>query len=289
MCRDRIQALPCWEQVLSIEPLNGGITNRNFLVREPSRQRVVRMLSDGSCLGIDRRNERACQSAACQAGVSPALVHADAEILVTEFVVGEVLQSDALHRGTSRQRMADLLQQLHASGRVIAGQLLYFCPFQTIRMYVDTARQLGAVLPSDIDTLVQNVQQLADRMQPFQPTLCHNDLLPANVVDDGKRLWLIDWEYAGIGNPLFDVAGVAANFQLTREETEDLLRCYLGRSPGTAGQDVRILLAASLLREALWAVIQTRASSLEFDFAGYAAKHLDAFRETVSEFAETSP
>jgi thiamine kinase-like enzyme len=246
------------------------------------------MLSDGSCLGIDRRNERACQSAACQAGVSPALVHADEEILVTEFVVGEVLQSDALQRGTSRQRMAELLQQLHASGRVIAGQMLYFCPFQTIRMYADTARQLGAVLPSDIDTLVQNVQCLADRMQPFQPTLCHNDLLPANVVDDGDRLWLIDWEYAGIGNPLFDVAGVAANFQLTHEETEDLLRCYLGRSPDTAGQDVRILLAASLLREALWAVIQTRASSLEFDFAGYAAKHLDAFRDTFREFADIS-
>ena len=150
----------------------------------------------------------------------------------------------------------------------------------------DPARQLGAVLPSDIDTLVQNVQCLADRMQPFQPTLCHNDLLPANVVDDGDRLWLIDWEYAGIGNPLFDLAGVAANFQLTDEESEDLLQCYLGGSSDTAAEDTKRLGAASLLREALWAVIQTRASTLEFDFSGYATKHLDAFRDRFTAWAD---
>jgi len=272
--------------VISIEPLSGGITNRNFLVREPERQRVVRMLSDGVCLGIDRRNERACQSAAWRAGVSPALVHADAEFLVTEFVVGATLGSDALRAGVMRQRMAELLQRLHAAGRSIADQMLYFCPFQTIRMYVQTARQLGAELPADIDTLVHNVQQLADRMQTFQPTLCHNDLLPANVVDDGDRLWLIDWEYAGIGNPLFDLAGVAANFQLTDEESEDLLQCYLGGSSDTAAEDTKRLGAASLLREALWAVIQTRASTLDFDFSGYATKHLDAFRDRFTAWAD---
>ncbi len=286
MCQDRIRALPCWEHVISIEPLSGGITNRNFLVREPSRQRVVRMLSDGVCLGIDRRNERACQVAAWGVGVSPALVYADTEFLVTEFVVGETLQSDALRCSTTRQRMAELLKRLHASGRSIAGQMLYFCPFHTIRMYVQTARQLGAELPGDIDTLVHNVQQLADRMQTFQPTLCHNDLLPANVVDDGDRLWLIDWEYAGIGNPLFDLASVAANFQLTDEESQDLLQCYLGCSSDTAARDAKRLGVASLLREALWAVIQTRASSLDFDFSGYAAKHLDAFRDTFAALAD---
>jgi len=287
MCGDRIRDLPCWEHVISIEPLAGGITNRNFLVSEPSRKCVVRMLSDGARLGIDRRNERVCQQAGMQAGVSPDLVYADTTFLVTEFITGNTLTTADLQSQIMQQRLADLLTTVHETCPALDQQMLYFCPFQTVRMYLRTARELQAELPVDIDELVGSVQQLADRMQPFQPTLCHNDLLPANLIDDGQRLWLIDWEYAGIGNPLFDLAGVAANFQLTPEQTEDMLACYLGDTLTAAALwDVRALCAASLLREALWAVIQTRSSDLDFDFGQYATEHLDAYRGAVDRLSD---
>ena len=281
---DRVTALSCWSGAVTCEALAGGLTNRNYLVRDGDEQFVARLCDDRQFLGIDRRNERLCQTAACEAGVAPEVTHFEQGILVSRFLNARTLADDDLQDPALIQRLAQIIQQIHNASDHLTGELLFFCPFQTVRTYTQTAREHGAVLPSDIDQLVEDSRHLSHRMSPFRPTLCHNDLLAANIMDDGDRLWLVDWEYAGIGNPLFDLAGVSANAGLSDQLEVQLIEAYAGPASDAVLNDamlheVRILKTASLLREALWAVIQTVMSDFDFDYAEYATENFTKYRQ----------
>jgi thiamine kinase-like enzyme len=120
---------------------------------------------------------------------------------------------------------------------------------------------------------------LSRTIAPFQPVLCHNDLLAANLIDDGDRVWLVDWEYAGMGHPLFDLAGVSANCAFPEPLELALLMEYRGLVDPRDVRELRVLKAMSLLREALWSVIQTVASDIDFDYHAYADDNFTAYRE----------
>ena len=107
--------------------------------------------------------------------------------------------------------------------------------------------------------------------------LCHNDLLPANLIDEDDRLWLVDWEYAGMGHPLFDLASVSANAGFTEDEDVDLLAAYRGAVEPRDLEELRVFKAASALREALWAIIQTVSSELDFDYHAYAERNFEVY------------
>ncbi len=144
-------------------------------------------------------------------------------------------------------------------------------------------RRLGAELPDDLDATLEDTRRLSWRIVPFRPVLCHNDLLPANLIEDGDRLWLVNWEYAGIGHPLFDLANVSANAALAEDQEAGLLAAYresVAADPHDLAE-LRIFKAASLLREALWGAIQSVASDIEFDFRRYASENLAAYRSAA--------
>jgi thiamine kinase-like enzyme len=276
---DRVTALSCWSGAVTCEAFVGGLTNRNYLVRDGDEQFVARLCDDRQFLGIDRRNERLCQIAACEAGVAPEVTHFEPGMLVSRFLNARTLTNDDLQAPDLLARLAQIIRQVHSQGDQLTGEMLFFCPFQAIRTYTQTARKHNAVLPPDIDQLVEDSRQLLSQMSPFQPTLCHNDLLAANIMDDGNRLWLVDWEYAGIGNPLFDLAGVSANAGLSERLEVQLIEACSGPVSDAVLREVRILKTASLLREALWAVIQTVMSDLDFDYAKYATENFAKYRQ----------
>lgn len=195
------------------------------------------------------------------------------------FLDARTLADDDLQDPALLLRLAHTIRQIHSASDQLTGELLFFCPFQTVRTYTQTAREHGAVLPPDIDQLVEDSRDLSLRMSPLRPTLCHNDLLAANIMDDGERLWLVDWEYGGIGNPLFDLAGVSANAGLSDQLEAHLLEAYTGSVSDGLLHEVRILKTASLLREALWAVIQTVMSDFDFDYAEYATGNFAKYRQ----------
>jgi thiamine kinase-like enzyme len=278
----RLLALDIWQCPTEIEPLPGGITNHNFVVRTAGRAYVARVCVERELLGINRRNEVVCQRAAQSLGVAPAVVHHENGVLVSEYVEARTLTAADVRAPGLLPRLASLLRTLHDGWDKITGELLYFSAFQTVRTYARTARELGARLPDDHEALLEDAHRLAHRIAPFVPVLCHNDVLPANVLDDGRRIWLVDWEYAGVGHPLFDLAGVSANAKLTLTDERQMLMTYR-RSTSVDVRDLlelHILKAMSLLREALWSLIQTVASDIEFDYERYADDNFRAYRET---------
>lgn len=284
----RIRSLSCWQNKVACEPLFGGMTNQNFIVRDGDTRFVARVCEDRRFLDIDRRNERLCQAAAHHAGVAPRVVHSENGILVSTFINARTCGCDDVCDPDVLSRLARVLRQLHDARDQLTGGLLFFCPFQTVRTYTQTAGALGASLPADIDDLVDDSRELSKQIGPYRPTLCHNDLLAANIMDDSEKLQIVDWEYAGIGNPVFDLASVAANSGLTDEQELTLVAAYAGRSDPEIVRELRILKTVSLLREALWAIIQTVKSALDFDYAEYAARNCEAYKEARKRLIETN-
>jgi thiamine kinase-like enzyme len=268
---------------LAIEPLSGGITNLNFRVETPESHLVARVCAELLHLGIDRRNEASCQRAAARLGLAPALIHQAEGLLVGQYVPGRTLCAADFADPKLIARVGEALFRLHSSWDQVSGHVLSFCPFRTIRTYAQTATDRGANLPNQLDELLEDSRRLSHRIRPFRPVLCHNDLLPANIIWDDSRLWLIDWEYGGMGNPLFDLASVSAGAGFTESQEMALLQSYRGRVNPRDLEELRVFKAASLLREALWALIQTVTSSLSFDYHEYAARNLEAYRQARSQ------
>ena len=231
-------------------------------------------------LGVDRRNEVACQASASALGIAPRPIHQESGLLISEYLEGRTLNAEDVQSPECLGRLAITLGKLHSAWNILTGEMLYFSAFQAIRTYAASATALGAALPADIDNLVDDTNSLARQIHPFTPVLCHNDLLAANILDDGDQISLVDWEYAGIGHPLFDLAGVSANCQLNEDQEQSLLVRYLGHREPTAQifDELHIFKVASLLRDALWACIQSKLSTIEYDYDAYAANNFEAYR-----------
>lgn len=264
---------------VSVQYLAGGITNQNFRVESAKGLLVARVCEELPHLGIDRRNEAACQLAAARLDLAPELIHLEPGLMVSRHLPGRTLSASDFIDNALISQIGEALRSLHDAWDWVSGHILAFCPFQTIRTYAQTAAGLNARLPDRIDQLLDDSRRLAHCIGPYRPVLCHNDLLPANLIWDGSRLWLIDWEYAGMGHPLFDLASVSAGAGFSDEQDRILLESYRGRITQDDLETVHLFKIASLLREALWAVIQTVSSPLIFDYDTYAERNLDAYRQ----------
>jgi thiamine kinase-like enzyme len=273
-----VRALPIWKGAIRIEPLPGGLTNENWRVESHGRTYAVRTGADAPLLGISRANELACTRAAAELGLAPPIHWHAPGVLVSEFVAGTPLTPELAAQRIDR--VAATLRAIHAAGAQVTGHLQHFCAFQVARTYVRAAVERGLSLPAGAaaEQLLAEVAALRARVAPFVPTFCHCDLMPANLLDDGERIWVIDWEYAGIGHPLFDVAGLASNCEFDAAQDRALLRAYFGRHDGAAHSQFRVLKAMAALRESLWAVLHGAQSRVEFDYAGYCESNWRKYR-----------
>jgi len=255
---------------LTFTPLSGGITNRNFLVdvAGASDRYVVRLAgNDTHLLGISREVEHAATVAAAGVGVGPevtAFLRAEG-YLVTRFIEGRPVDDEAVHRPETLRRVADSIRRIHG-GPPIPG---LFVPLRIVEAYRALAVARGVAIPAEFGS----AQAIGRRIELCP---CHNDLLNANFIDDGRRIRIVDWEYAGMGDPFFDLGNFSANHGLTADEDAVLLEAYDGALP-RRDRLARIVLmrVVSDFREAMWGVLQQGISVLDVDFVAYAGKHFD--------------
>lgn len=261
---------------LTVTSLGGGITNLNYRVEAPGQTCVVRIPGRNSAqLGIDRAREHACAVAAHESGVAPAVVAFLKEdgVLITEFVRGRSVTVKEMRHSEMVRRAAEAVRRYHA-GRPFPGT---FSPFRAIREYHALAVARRVVLPPRCGWMFEQVDRLEASLIRAGHTLspCHNDLLPGNFLDDGKRLWIVDWEYAAMGDVYFDLANFAAHHQLSVTLERVLLDAYFGRVPAGAVARLRLMKIVSDLREAMWAMVQVAISEIEYDFRTYGREHFD--------------
>ncbi len=270
-----LDRVPGWAgRMRTIEPLGGGITNRNFRVTVDGEAYVLRIPAEnGALLGIDRRIEHQASELAAGAGVGPQVVaFLEPEgALVTRFIEGHPVSETAVHQPAVIERIAQSLQLVHGAGAIRAT----FSPFRVGETYAETTRGRGGSIPLAYER-AQPIAAAIERSLPQETAVfCHNDLLNANFIDDGTLVRIVDWEYAGMGDRFFDFGNFAVNHQLIEDEEHWLLAAYFGAVTPSQTARLRLMRLASDFREAMWGVLQTAISTLDFDFRAYAQKHFD--------------
>jgi thiamine kinase-like enzyme len=283
---ERAAALPIWTGPVAPEPLSGGMTNVNFTVADAGRRYLVRVGGDIPEHNVLRRFELAAARAAHAAGLAPAVRHAEEGVLVLDFIEGRTLTAADVRDPGNLDRLAALVRRCHAEvPRHYRGPTPIFWVFQVLRDYAHTLRNAGA--PYDLAPLAAAAEALERATGPVEIVFGHNDLLPANLIDDGRRLWLLDWEYAAFNTPLFDLGGLASNAGMTADERTALLAAYYRRDPD-AGllRQAAAMTAASLLRETMWSMVSELHSTLDFDYAAYTAENRARFDAAFAAFEE---
>jgi thiamine kinase-like enzyme len=271
---------------LSFTALSGGITNRNFLVAgAPDGSRFVVRLAgnDTHLLGISREVEHAATVAAAGVGVGPEVVAfiRPEGYLVTRFIEGSPIPEPHMRTPERLRAVGETLRRIH-DGPAIPG---LFVPFRIVEAYRALAHSRGVAIPREYDLAMAIARriELACLTSPIELRPCHNDLLNANFIDDGSRIRIVDWEYAGMGDPYFDLGNFSINHELDADADAALLEAYLGSGAAAAAGSARQALAARLtlmrvisdFREAMWGVLQQGISTLDVDFVAYAAEHFD--------------
>jgi len=281
-----LRSVPGWADAeLEVEPLEGGITNRNYVVRTDGQSYVLRVPGrDTELLAIDRANELRAARVAAEAGVGPEVVAIlpDLGSFVSRFVPGSHVPVEDLRDPTVLGEVVTSLRALHACPPIPSS----FNAFRIVETYFATASTRGVTVPAAYDeahAVAERIEAVLDG-SPSPLTTCHNDLLNANFLRDGDHVWIVDYEYAGMGDVFFDLGNLSVNNDLDDATRATLLDLYfLGDVRDRHRARLALMCLMSDFREAMWGVVQQAISALDVDFVDYADRHFARLLGTAAE------
>ena len=283
----RIVGLPCWRGKVRLEPLHGGLSNAGFVVDDGTERYVARCGGDIPVHHVFRDRERAASVAAHAAGLSPELVYAEPGVMVIRHIDGRTLAEPDLRANIAR--IVALLATCHGRlARHLVGPANTFWVFHVIRDYARTLQTTRGRNDGELSRYVALADALEAQQVPLPIVFGHHDLLPGNFLDDGKRLWLIDWEYGGFGTAMFDLANLAANGSFSLADERLLLETYFGQPVGDEVQRAfDAMKVASALREAAWAMVSAIHLAVPgADYSAHAADYLARTGAALARYTE---
>jgi aminoglycoside phosphotransferase (APT) family kinase protein len=270
-----VKAVPGWEgRHIGITPITAGITNQNYLIEADDEAFVLRLAGrETELLGIDREAEVEAGRAAAVAGVGPE-VYAwlpTLGCLVTRFVPGRSIPETDLQRETVLASVIGSIRAFHSCPPISSA----FPVFRLVESYRRIASDRGVKIPDAYEDAHAVAGRIETSMSaaPMPVATCHNDLLNANFLLDGDHVWIVDYEYAGMGDPFFDLGNLAVNNGLVPQAQETLLSLYFGTVTDVHRARLALMRVMSDFREAMWAVIQQAISELDVDYVAYADTH----------------
>ncbi len=280
-----IRAIPSWKgKELEIIPIAEGRTNRNFRVTAGDEAFFLRLSEKSTeLLGIDRTAEQDSVRAAARAGVGPEVFTylPDLGCLVTRWIDADRLSEGDLEREDVLGPVVDAIKAIHA-GPALSWS---FDPFRIVEDYRRISEERGVPVPSAYDAAHEQAGRIeaafASDPMPLRP--CHNDLLEANFLLRDGHVWVVDHEYAGMGDPFFDLGNLSINNALSDDAQDRLLALYFGEPTDAHRARLKLMRIMSDFREAMWGVVQQGLSTLDIDYVEYATKHLDRLSTTMAD------
>jgi thiamine kinase-like enzyme len=281
----RVRALPLWRGAITIAPLTGGVSNASFTVTDETGTYVARVGQDYPAHHVFRERELAVTRAAHAAGLSPEVVYSAPGIMVVRHITAKTYTEADVR--ANAVRCVEIVKRCHRElGKRIIGPGAIFWVFHVLRDYAHTLREAGHRHADDLERWMATAEMLEAAQMPLPIVFGHHDLLPTNFMDDGERLWLIDWEYGAFGTAMFDLANMASNSSFGRTEEQALLETYFGRRPEEAlWRSFDAMKTASALRESMWGMIsELYLNAPGVDYVAYAAEYLGRFENMLESY-----
>jgi thiamine kinase-like enzyme len=280
-----VNSIPEWDgRSLQVWPIAEGRTNRNFRVTADGESFFLRLAGkDTEFLGINRTAEQDSARAAAEAGVGPEVFVYLPELgcLVTRWIDADSLSEGDLEREEILRPVVEAIKKIHAGPALRWA----FDPFRIVEDYRRISEERGVVVPDAFDEAHEKAAWIefafASDPMPLRP--CHNDLLEANFLLRSGHVWIVDHEYAGMGDPFFDLGNLSINNALSDHAQERLLDLYFGEPTDAHRARLKLMRIMSDFREAMWGVVQQGLSTLDIDYVEYAAHHFDRLSTTMTD------
>jgi thiamine kinase-like enzyme len=280
---EALARVPQWAGAsdLKATPLGGGITNSNFRIDVGGEAFVLRIAgADTELLGINREYEYAANLAAGKMGIAPEVFYfiRPEGYLITRFISGRPILPEEICQPENIRVVMEVVRKIHGIPEIPGT----FNVFRIVADYSEIARRYRVAFPNNFNWLIERMQaaEKALNSHPITPRPCHNDLLNANFLIT-NQLYVLDWEYAGMGDLFFDLANFSDHHKLTDEQDRWLLKCYFEEVTPSHSAHLKIMKIMSDLREATWALVQVGISKLDFDFRDYADKYFGRVIENI--------
>jgi thiamine kinase-like enzyme len=253
----------------------GGLTNRVYRVGDGKDALCLRLPGKGTEEYINRRIEAAAARAAAVAGVSPEVIHADPQtgVLVTRFIADAVTMTPGLFAATpgAPARAAEAFRRLHASGALFGFR---FELFAMIDSYLALLATKDVAFPEGYADGLKEAEAVRAALaaHPVPLTPCHCDPLAENFLDTGSRMWIVDWEYSGMNDPMWDLGDLSVEAGFGEAEEAAMVTAYCGGAPSEFDRGRMVIYKAMCdLLWTLWGLIQLASDNPADDFAAYAA------------------
>jgi thiamine kinase-like enzyme len=281
----RVKALSIWKGEIALEPLKGGVSNMSFAVSDASGRYVARVGEDYPFHQVSRDREAIASRAAFDAGLSPEVLHTEKGLMVVRFVAARTYTEADVR--ANWERCVEIVARGHREmARRVGGQGAIFWVFQILRDYAVTLKNAQHPRNAEIPRWMKIVDELEAAQVPLPIVFGHHDLLPTNFMDDGKRLWLIDWEYGAFGTAMFDLANIAAANSFDAPLEASMLKHYFKHAPDLATTRAFFgMKVAAALREAMWGMIsELYLNAPGVDYVAYAAEYLGRFETIYADY-----
>jgi len=263
-------------------PLEGGITNRNYRVRFGDGEYVLRLHGkDTDLLGISREAERRANTAAAGLGIAPDVAATFEGGLLTRFLACAPLDGEEI--AARAEEVGAAVRAFHDSA--VELPVKFWVP-DLLEEYAGIIAARGGSPPAEYEDARELAARIVAALGAWQLVPCHNDLLPGNLLREltADRVMIVDWEYAGMGHPCFDLGNLSVNNGFDDGVDERLLGAYHRAAPTPRQRaTLKLMRVLSDAREAAWGVMQGYVSDLDFDFAAYAARHFERLRAAQGE------
>ncbi len=283
---EAIARVPMWANAgdLKVSPLDGGITNSNFRVDVDGESFALRIAGTGTDkLGINREHEYAANLAAGKLGIAPEVIHVirPEGYLVTRFVFARPFPLEEITHPENIRRVMEIVRKIHSMPEIPG----FFSAFRTVESYAEIARHYSVEFPDNFESLMERAHEAEAAIMTTPESLrpCHNDLLNANFLINDEQIYVLDWEYAGMGDIFFDLANFSANHELSDEQDRWLLNCYFGELTDKHMAHLKIMKVMSLFREAMWGLVQIGISELDFDYRAYSNNFFNQVFEKIND------
>ncbi len=291
---ERARALPIWSGPVEPVLLSGGLSNINLTADDAGERYVIRVGEDEPFFGVSRENELQAFRAAHAAGVAPEVVYAEPGLMVIRFIEGRSLLPADVHEPACLAKVARLFRQLHREAhKHLDSTGFMFWPFQHHRAYIrllqERSDRLYGRWRDMLPGLAAANEALERTMGPATIVFGHNDLNPQNIMDDGERVWFVDWEFGGFTVDLFDLGVLAMNIEIRPDEIDPYLEPYF-ETPAT--DELRHRFAAATvvaaIRETTWSFVsEVMDKPIDFDFRIYSTMNAERYERMYAEYRDT--